>query len=320
MSLPKRLKALQGLWVESTTNKGRGKTWLIEGENAMQQVADGKRGKKYTLTKGENGDVLWGKGTFVLASSFKSGNAVADWMGEGGEVGFSWKRLDSGSGSAEVKDKDEKRVDPTDGKAYTLKELQNYYSTMFGTAKIEATSYWLTCKATGKAEPKAKSKAKAKAKSKAASEAGTEQRIDPTDGQAYTFADMKSFYSETWTKKAMDEYFSDCKVQVEPKAKAKAKAKSKAAAEVADSGEEKRKDPTDGKAYTWEELRQHYSATYTKKGFAEFWEGCKPSGKQTAGRQAAEPKAKAKVKAKAKAEPKAKAKTKAAPKWTVKQE
>ena len=35
---------------------------------------------------------------------------------------------------------------------------------------------------------------------------------------------------------------------MEPKAKAKAKAMSKAAAEVVDSGEEKRKDPTDGKA------------------------------------------------------------------------
>jgi len=56
---------------------------------------------------------------------------------------------------------------------------------------------------------------------------------------------------------------------------------------------EKRIDPADGKAYTWEELRTFYSATYTKKAMESFWTDCKPAGKA---------KAKAKTKAKAKAD------------------
>merc|ERR1719183_1596769 len=107
MSLPKRLKALQGLWIEQ---KGRGKTWLVEGEEAIHQIPNGKRGKKYTLTKDEDGGVSWGlSGTYILDSSFKAGDSVATWWA-GSKVGFSWSRLESATG----KQSDEKRIDPAD--------------------------------------------------------------------------------------------------------------------------------------------------------------------------------------------------------------
>jgi malate dehydrogenase len=101
---------------------------------------------------------------------------------------------------------------------------------------------------------------------------------------------------------------------------------------------DKRVDPEDGTAYTWDELSQFYKGKYKKKEIEAYWETCKPAkkakskaepkaktkakakAKGKAKAEAAEPKAKAKakVKAKAKAEPKAKvkAKAKAKPKET----
>mmetsp|Transcript_98129 Transcript_98129/g.210468 ORF Transcript_98129/g.210468 Transcript_98129/m.210468 type:complete len:126 (-) Transcript_98129:986-1363(-) len=40
---------------------------------------------------------------------------------------------------------------------------------------------------------------------------------------------------------------------------------------------EKRIDPDDGKAYTFEELSAFYAKKYKKKEIAEFWETCKPA-------------------------------------------
>jgi len=92
---------------------------------------------------------------------------------------------------------------------------------------------------------------------------------------------------------------------------------------------EKRVDPEDGNAYTYEELAAFYKGKYKKAEIAGYWETCKPvkkpkgkgKGKEpepkakskakSKAKAKAEPKAKAKVKAKAKAEPKAKAKVKA---------
>jgi malate dehydrogenase len=69
---------------------------------------------------------------------------------------------------------------------------------------------------------------------------------------------------------------------------------------------ERRIDPTDGSAYTWEEFSEFYTGQYKKKEIAAYWEECTVLKK---GKAAA--KAKAKSKAKAKAAPKAKAKAKA---------
>jgi malate dehydrogenase len=77
---------------------------------------------------------------------------------------------------------------------------------------------------------------------------------------------------------------------------------------------EKRIDPEDDTAYTWDDLAAFYKGKYTKKAIEAYWEECDPvkkkRGKKTV---AAEPKSKAKSQPKAKvaAEPKAKAKAKA---------
>merc|ERR1719160_114023 len=41
---------------------------------------------------------------------------------------------------------------------------------------------------------------------------------------------------------------------------------------------EKRIDPEDGAAYTFDELCAYYAGKYKKKAIAEYWEGCKPAG------------------------------------------
>mmetsp|Transcript_60218 Transcript_60218/g.127557 ORF Transcript_60218/g.127557 Transcript_60218/m.127557 type:complete len:319 (-) Transcript_60218:166-1122(-) len=64
---------------------------------------------------------------------------------------------------------------------------------------------------------------------------------------------------------------------------------------------EKRVDPTDGVAYTFEELAAFYAGKYKKKAIEGYWEECAPAKK-------AQPQAKADPKAKAKAKSKAKAK------------
>jgi len=88
---------------------------------------------------------------------------------------------------------------------------------------------------------------------------------------------------------------------------------------------EKRVDPEDGSAYTWEEISAFYKGKYKKSEVAAYWETCKPVKKTKGKGKGKEPepkskakakskekaKAKAKEKAKAKAEPKAKAKVKA---------
>jgi len=83
---------------------------------------------------------------------------------------------------------------------------------------------------------------------------------------------------------------------------------------------DKRVDPDDGEAYTWEEFSTYYKGKYKKKALEEYWETCKPLKKKKAKSKAKpakeeaeeEPKPK-KGKAKEKAEPKAKTKAKAKP-------
>jgi len=75
---------------------------------------------------------------------------------------------------------------------------------------------------------------------------------------------------------------------------------------------ERRTDPEDGTAYTYDELAEYYRGKYKNKAIEAYWETCEAVKKgKGKGKAVAEPKAKAKGKAKAKAEPEAKAKAKA---------
>jgi len=73
---------------------------------------------------------------------------------------------------------------------------------------------------------------------------------------------------------------------------------------------EKRVDPDDGTAYTFDELSVFYKGKYKKKEVEAYWETCKPVKGKKGKKDEPEPKAKAKAKVKAKAAPEPKAKAK----------
>jgi len=74
---------------------------------------------------------------------------------------------------------------------------------------------------------------------------------------------------------------------------------------------ERRVDPEDGVAYTYDDLAAYYKGKYKKKAILEYWDTCKLEKKKKGkGKEAAEPKAKAKAKVKAKSKAEAKAKVK----------
>eukprot|EP00927_Polykrikos_kofoidii_P042714 TRINITY_DN3676_c0_g1_i1.p2 TRINITY_DN3676_c0_g1~~TRINITY_DN3676_c0_g1_i1.p2 ORF type:complete len:142 (-),score=43.57 TRINITY_DN3676_c0_g1_i1:21-446(-) len=73
---------------------------------------------------------------------------------------------------------------------------------------------------------------------------------------------------------------------------------------------ERRIDPEDGTAYTWEEFSEYYANKYKKKAIASYWEECEvvkskknrsKAAKKDAEEAVPEPKANAKAKAKPKA-------------------
>jgi len=74
---------------------------------------------------------------------------------------------------------------------------------------------------------------------------------------------------------------------------------------------EKRVDPDDGSAYTWEDFSAFYKGKYKKSEVASYWETCKVlKQKKGKGKGKAEPEPKAKAKAKAKVKAKAQPKKK----------
>jgi hypothetical protein len=114
----------------------------------------------------------------------------------------------------------------------------------------------------------------------------SEKRVDPEDGESYTFDEISTFYKGKYKKSEVKAYWEDtckpvkakgkgkAKAEAEPKGKAKAKTKAKAKAEAEPKGKAKAKTKAKAKAEA------------------------EPKGK-------AKTKAKAKAKAKAEPEPKA---------------
>merc|ERR1719162_1285493 len=80
---------------------------------------------------------------------------------------------------------------------------------------------------------------------------------------------------------------------------------------------DRRVDPEDGTAYTYDELAAFYKGTYKKSVVEAYWDTCKPA-KRSKGKEKEEPTGKAKAKAKAEPKAKAKAKAKAEPKAKAK--
>mmetsp|Transcript_7130 Transcript_7130/g.15413 ORF Transcript_7130/g.15413 Transcript_7130/m.15413 type:complete len:113 (-) Transcript_7130:404-742(-) len=54
-----------------------------------------------------------------------------------------------------------------------------------------------------------------------------EKRVDPDDGQSYTYSELSKYYAGKYKKAEIKAYWENLKATAAPKAKAKAKAKAK---------------------------------------------------------------------------------------------
>merc|ERR1712224_870644 len=121
---------------------------------------------------------------------------------------------------------------------------------------------------------------------------GAEKRVDPADGQAYTYDELSAFYKGKFKKKGMDKYWeNECTPVKGRKGKAKAKADPKGKAKAAPAAEtEKRIDPAYGEAYTYQELLTFYKGQFNKQAVKAYWEEtCKPvKGKKAAAKASAD--------------------------------
>jgi len=138
---------------------------------------------------------------------------------------------------------------------------------------------------TVKSDDSAARQAKGKAKSKKAETHSAKsylvRKTDPEDGLNYTFDDIVAFYSEMYTRIEIRSYWEQkCKpAPTSGSAAGKAKAKAKATATkvsdvVVSKTPERRVDPEDGVAYTFEELAAFYAGKYKKKAIEAYWDEC----------------------------------------------
>merc|ERR1739838_785318 len=73
---------------------------------------------------------------------------------------------------------EEQRIDPADGKAYTMAAMRAFYSAIY--TKYAIDSYWADCQV---------------------KTTEGERRIDPSDGKGYTWEELRGHYSSEYTKK-----------------------------------------------------------------------------------------------------------------------
>jgi len=79
--------------------------------------------------------------------------------------------------------------------------------------------------------------------------ASRERRIDPQDGEAYTFKELLVFYYGKYGRKAIQAYWET----------------------LAPGAPERRIDPEDGQAYTYEEIVAFYQSRHKKKAIDAYW-------------------------------------------------
>jgi len=86
-----------------------------------------------------------------------------------------------------------------------------------------------------------------------------ERRIDPGDGGAYTWQELRARYAGEYTKRESEAYWEACKV-VKPPSEVQV---------------ERRIDPDDGNIYSWEEIASHYGSEFSQQEIRDYWDHCK---------------------------------------------
>lgn len=168
--------------------------WVVTGTLAAQATGE----KRFDLSQGEWGEVVWGKGQFFLDPEFNPDLGVARWHkgGTDSELAFSWKYMGErapkgasattpATASATSAAPSGKRVDPVDGTAYTWEEFRAHYRKQYSATDLEA--YWWKCKLHKE-----------------------ERRVDPADSLSYTWEELRAHYAGKYTKNEMQAYWDAC--------------------------------------------------------------------------------------------------------------
>eukprot|EP00931_Biecheleriopsis_adriatica_P057876 TRINITY_DN34366_c0_g1_i1.p1 TRINITY_DN34366_c0_g1~~TRINITY_DN34366_c0_g1_i1.p1 ORF type:complete len:734 (-),score=206.33 TRINITY_DN34366_c0_g1_i1:159-2360(-) len=122
------------------------------------------------------------------------------------------------------------------------------------------------------------SKAAVAARVAAAQQGGGEQRIDPEDDQACSFAELLQKYSGVYTEEELQGYWEfECKpaqAKEAPAGKKSTEAEEQRPAPASEASEEdglQKVDPEDGKLCTFGELQKKYSGMYSAEELKEYW-------------------------------------------------
>mmetsp|Transcript_76799 Transcript_76799/g.140376 ORF Transcript_76799/g.140376 Transcript_76799/m.140376 type:complete len:657 (+) Transcript_76799:27-1997(+) len=100
---------------------------------------------------------------------------------------------------------------------------------------------------------------------------GEERRYDPDDGQMYTYDDFFQKHRRNFTDAEIQEYWlSDCTVVRETAPSQSFY--STAGRRGGDDGAPRKRDPDDGKFYSYEELQRKYTGKFTEPRIKKYWQ------------------------------------------------
>jgi len=201
------------------------------------------------------GSVEWGTyGKYFLDRQFEIGMDTAVWKhgSPDGTEAFSWRFVKTpplsgqagcsashapAEGNRGLKSDWERRIDPADGKVYTLQEMRARYAGEY--RQRESDSYWEACKMV-----------------KPPKDVQVESRIDPADGKIYTWEEVAAHYGSKYSLHQIRDYWDHCSI-------------------VSWAMPERRIDPSDCMPYSWMEMKAFYAHDYTISATVAYWDACK---------------------------------------------
>merc|ERR1719424_190740 len=159
-----QLRGLQGIWKEQGKAQ---KQWHISGAAAYLGGPDGQPNKtrRFALSEGAHGGIVWGTGQFVLDDDFELGCQSAEWhiRTADGRKAFAWTYVGPGQDTAQG-------IEELRRAARDAREQQD---TNLGVSP----------------------KRKGLVNQKLASQSARERRVDPADGGAYTWEELRGLYA-----------------------------------------------------------------------------------------------------------------------------
>lgn len=209
----KQCEGLQGLWEEVDQ---RSKKWVVNGTKAHRQIKAGVSPRGYTLCEGSEGGLVWGiNGQYVLEPSFKPGDKIARWLRASatGAVAFSWENIGSITDvdlSTREWNAQGKGKSKSGGKGKTKGKGESYRQGKAWVDDWSWSGWWEeSTPSFGNQYMAEERQIDHVAGEENVWEAWSNERRVDHDGKAYTWDELRSFYSAEYTKKDMEAYWAE---------------------------------------------------------------------------------------------------------------